>query len=142
MKSDQKPQDEEKGGISEDLQDALVKAVRTDLESVNKRTDNKLLVALGVLVSLVFLYDRSEFKSVWLDYLLIAGILGAIVYTIYSVIRQKKMVAVKYGLVCPVCGHTPKANMVLLAAELQLCRKCGGRLNVNIAPSSGRKRRR
>jgi hypothetical protein len=116
--------------------------VRADLESVNKRTDNKLLVALGVLVSLVFLNDRAEFKSVWLDYLLIVGILGAIAYTIYSAIRQKKLVAVKYGLVCPACDHTPTVNTVLLAAELQLCRKCGKSLDVNIAPSSGRKRRR
>src|SRR5713226_10684267 len=138
MKSDRSPQDGENGDISEDLQDILVKAVRADLESVNKRTDNKLLVALGVLVSLVFLYGRSDFKSVWLDYLLIISIPGAIAYTIYSVIRQKKMVAVKYGLACPACGYTPKVNkvnMVLLAAETQLCRKCGGRLNVNIAPN-------
>jgi len=126
MRNNNRPDDDEEGDISDD---PFLSAVNTDLESVNKRNDNKLLVILLLLVPLAFLYEHSGISSIWLNAVFIGLVVGSIVYTIFRVVRQKQKVAAKYGLVCHVCGYKPKAHMVLSAAMTQRCAKCGANLN-------------
>ncbi|OYY95353.1 MAG: hypothetical protein B7Y41_02300 [Hydrogenophilales bacterium 28-61-23] len=126
MRNNDRPDDDEEGDISDD---PFLSAVNTDLESVNKRNDNKLLGILLSLVPLAFLYEHSGISSIWLNAVFIGLVVGSIVYTIFRVVRQKQKVAAKYGLVCHVCGYKPKAHMVLSAAMTQRCAKCGANLN-------------
>jgi hypothetical protein len=126
MRKNDSPDDDEEGDISDD---PFLSAVNIDLESVNKRNDNKLLVILLLLLPLSFLYEHSGITSIWLNVVFIGLVVGSIVYTIFMVVRQKQMVAAKYGLVCHVCGYKPKAHMVLSAAMTQRCAKCGASLN-------------
>ena len=114
--------DDEEGDISDD---PFLEAIHTDLKSVNKRNDKRLLVILLLLVPLAFLYERSGFKNIWLDVVFAGLVVGSIVDTFFRVIRQKQKVAAKYGLVCRACGYKPKAHMVLSAAMTQRCAKCG-----------------
>ena len=55
-------------------------------------------------------------------------IFGIIGFTIFRNVREKRQVAVKYGLRCPACGHTPPPHMVMDAALLERCAKCKSRL--------------
>ena len=125
MQKADRPDDDEDGDISDD---PFLSAVNADLESVNKRNDNKLLVILLLLVPLVFLYEHSGITSIWLNAALIGLVIGSIAYTVFRVVRQKQKVAAKYGLVCPVCGYKPKAHMVLSTAMTLRCSKCGSNL--------------
>jgi formate dehydrogenase maturation protein FdhE len=125
MQKTDRPDDDEEGDISDD---PFLSAANADLESVNKRNDNKLLVILLLLVPLVFLYEHSGITSIWLNAALIGLVVGSIAFTIFRVVRQKQKVAAKYGLVCPVCGYKPKAHMVLSTAMTLRCSKCGANL--------------
>ena len=125
MRKTNSPDDEE-GDISDD---PFLTAVNTDLESVNKRNDNRLLVILLLLVPLAILYERSGITSIWLNAVGVGLVVGSIAYTIFRVVRQKQNVAAKYGLVCPVCGYKPKAHMVLSTAMTLRCLKCGAKLH-------------
>lgn len=114
---------------ADDFDDRFVEAVRADAESINRRSDNKLLAILAVLLPPAYLYEGSQFKNPWLTSLFVLAIFGVITYTIYSVIKKKKHVAAKYGLACSSCGYTPTGDKVMHAAYTLQCRKCGHELN-------------
>lgn len=126
MRNNNRPEDDEERNVSDD---PYLNAVNTDLESIDKRNDNKLLVVLLVLVPLTFLYERYVTTDVWMTGILVGLVVGSIGYTIFRVVRQKQKVAENYGLVCLVCGYKPKAHMVLSAAMTQHCAKCGAKLD-------------
>ena len=125
MRNNDRPDDDEEGDISDD---PFLSAVNFDLELVNKRNDNKLLVILLLLVPLAFFYEHSGITGIWLNAIFVGLLIGTIVYTMFRVVRQKQEVAAKYGLVCHACGYKPKAHMILSAAMTQRCAKCGANL--------------
>ena len=118
--------EEEEGDIADN---PLLSAIAADLERAEKQTDNNLLVALAAIVSALFLIERLLGKNSWLEGLTVVAVIGAIGYTIFSVVLRKRDVATKYGLICPVCEHKPSAHMIIAAATTHRCRKCGAELN-------------
>jgi hypothetical protein len=120
------PSDDEDGDIADD---PLLSAVSADLERATKQNDQMLLLALGAIVTLLFLAEHFLGKNPVLEGFAAAAVVGAIVFTMYAVLRRKAGVATKYGLICPVCTHKPSATMVLSAARTRKCRKCGASLN-------------
>jgi hypothetical protein len=117
--------------------DPFLRAVNADLEKASKRSDNTLLVVLlGILLPSVFLYAKFGPRSVWPALLLAAAVIGVIVFTIVRVSQLKKAVAIKYGLVCPECGHQPGPGNVLSVATTLRCKKCRSVLPGRRAASS------
>lgn len=123
-----KPIEEKEEDISDD---PFVSAVNKDLERVGSRNDNVLLIILLALVPLVYAYEHSMLKSNWVALAFIMFVVALIAYTIFNVVNGKRKVAVKYGLVCRACGYRPEVRLILLAADLKKCRKCGHRLMAN-----------
>ncbi len=115
-------------GESDINDDQFLSAINADLEQAKKQTDNKLLIALAAIVSILFLTERLSDKNSWLEGLAVVACIGAIGYTIYSVVRRSSAITAKYGLICPVCKHMPRAHMILSAATTHGCEKCGARL--------------
>ena len=109
-------------------EDPFLAAVDADLNSANRRNDYKLGIAIAVLLAAAFLYDRTGLKRPSIDAVGVVVVLGVIGLTIFRTVREKKNVAVKYGLRCRVCGYTPGPHMVLSAATIERCAKCGNRL--------------
>jgi len=109
-------------------EDPFLATVDADLNSVNRRNDYKLGIAIAVLLAAAYLYDRSGLKRPWIDAVGVVALVGVIGLTIFRTVREKKQVAVKYGLRCRVCGHSPGPHMVMSAAMIERCAKCGNRL--------------
>ena len=112
------------------VDDPLLRAISGELHAINKRSDTKLLIAIGLNLAVVAMFAQFHIESIWLDLLeaaLVATILGG---TIYSVVRKKQSVAARHGLVCQVCGYRPGVSMILSTATTRRCRKCGSSLPV------------
>jgi hypothetical protein len=127
MQRDLIPAEDKEGDIADD---PLVYAVHLELQSINKRSDNRLLIALAISGALVWLVAQWKMKNVWIDVLEIAVIMAIVLGTIYSAIRQKQIMAVRHGLVCSHCGNRPWVAAILSAATTRHCAKCGAPLNV------------
>jgi len=112
--------------------DPLLSAIQGELHAINKRSDMKLLFALALALNLIaiWLFGRLNIKSAWLDVLEAVVVFAIIGGTIYSVVRQKRSVAARHGLICSVCGYQPSVFMILSAATTQHCQKCKSRLSV------------
>ena len=120
------PSDDEDGDIADN---PLLSAINADLERANSQTDNRLLLALAVIISVLFLSEYFLGKNFWLESFAAAAVIGVIAFTLYSAVRRKAAVAAKYGLICPVCKYRPSAQMILSAAMTRRCRKCGAPLH-------------
>lgn len=125
-KNNPTPSDDEEGDLADD---PLLSAINDDLEQANKQTDNRLLVALGAVVVTLFLAEHYFGKNLWLEWCAAAATIAAIALTVYSAIHRKTDVAAKYGLICPACKHKPSPHMILSAARVRRCSKCGATLN-------------
>jgi hypothetical protein len=126
MRRNPRRPDQEEGDIADD---PVVHAVYLELQSINRSSDRRLLIALAISLGLVLLASYWKIKSVWLDALEVAAVLTIIIGTIYSVVRQKQNVAVKHGLVCSNCGNRPRVQMILSAVTTRRCGRCGAPLN-------------
>jgi hypothetical protein len=110
--------------------DPLLSAIQGELHAINKRSDMKLLFALALNLIVIWLFGRLNITSAWLDVLKAVVVFAIIGGTIYSVVRQKRSVAARHGLICSVCGNEPNVFMILSAATTQHCQKCKSRLSV------------
>lgn len=126
------PEEDDDDDKEQDISDdPILNAINTELNSVGKRNDNKLILALLILVVLTQLYKLSAIKSSWLDIIFGLAIVAVIGRCFLGSIRENKQVAAKYGLICSACGYKPKAHMLLSAARTQRCSKCKNPLIVN-----------
>ena len=100
-------------------------AIYLELQSINKRSDNMLLVALVISCGLVLLIAQWKIQNVWIEALEATVILAIVIGTIYSVVRQKRNIAIKHGLVCSNCGNRPRVQTIISAATTKRCSKCG-----------------
>jgi hypothetical protein len=108
----------------------LLRVIDSELHAINKRTDMKLIVVLALSLAVVVVLTRLHIKSMWLDVVeavVVVMILGG---TIFSVVLQKRRVAVRHGLVGTTCGYGPGPSMIMSAATTQRCRKCRARLPI------------
>jgi hypothetical protein len=124
--------DDEEGDISDD---PLLSALDNDLSAVSKKTDNRLILYIGVALILVFLpkYVRVPGWAVYTLAVISAFLIfGGIAFTIWSTVQRKKSVAVRYGLQCKKCGQKPKVFRIMQAAELRKCPSCSNPLDVRI----------
>jgi hypothetical protein len=119
--------DDEEGDIADD---PLVYAIYLELQSINKRSDKMLLVALVISCGLVLLIAQWKIQNVWIEALEATVVLAIVIGTIYSVVRQKQNIAIKHGLVCSNCGNRPRVQTIISAATTKRCSKCGLPLNV------------
>jgi hypothetical protein len=119
--------DDEEGSIADDT---FVYAIYLDLQSVNKRSEKRLLIALAISCGLVWLVSQWKIKNVWIDVLEVAVVLAIVIGTIYSAVRQKQNIAIKHGLVCSNCGNRPWVTAIMSTATTKHCSKCGEPLHV------------
>jgi uncharacterized protein YqhQ len=110
--------------------DPLLSAIRGELHAINKRSDMKLLFVVVLNLISIWLFVRLNIKSAWLDVLEAVVVFAIIGGTIYSVVRQKRSVAARHGLICSVCGYQPNVFVILSTATTQHCQKCKSRLSV------------
>lgn len=120
--------DEDENYNEEEPDQEFVETADKELRTVERRSDNKLLLVLAILTPLALWYEKSGLKREWIDVLFISLIIGSLAYTISSVIIQKKNVAKKLGLMCPKCKYAPKPYLVILTAVTGTCLSCGKRL--------------
>ena len=119
--------DDEDGDLADD---PLLRRINRKLESIDERGDLRLgLVLVPAAIAAVAL-QMMNIKSVWLDMLEVAVVIGAIGGTIFSAVRQKRRVAVRHGLVCQACGYRPPVFRILSAAMTERCSKCNAPLRV------------
>jgi len=129
-KKDETVDDDAEGDIADS---PMLSALHNDMTRVEKHVDNQLMVVLVLLVPSAYLYERSSFRSGWLDIVCVVIVFGTIVIALLRNIRKKRSIAEKYGLVCQVCGHAPRSHMLLSAATTQRCARCGARLRLDRA---------
>jgi hypothetical protein len=110
--------------------DPLLSVIQGELHAINKRSDMKLLFALALNLIVIWLFARLNLKSVWLNVLEAVVVFAIIGGTIYSVVRQKRGVASRHGLICSMCGYRPNVFMILSTSTTQQCQKCKSRLSV------------
>lgn len=100
-------------------------AVNVQLEAVERRTDNKLLVALLLVLALSLVHAHFGSANDPFAKPLIGLLLFTVIAcTLWRVVREKSRVAAEYGLVCRGCGHIPAAHKMLSAAATLRCPKC------------------
>ncbi len=129
MGRNQQPKNDIEDEESDISEDPFLNGVNADIESVDKKNDNKLLVGLLLFVPLAITYEQFVGKSVWFMIIGVVVIVALIAFTIFKCVVDKQKVAAKYGLVCPACGYKPRAHMGLSAAQTLRCAKWGVRLN-------------
>jgi len=104
--------------------DPLLSTIQGELHGINKRNDVRLLLVLALELIVVYVFKRLNINSVWLDMLEAVILISIVGGTIFSVVRQKRRVATRHGLVCSACGCKPKAFMIMSAAMTRRCRRC------------------
>lgn len=119
-------------------QEPLLCALDAEIDSVNRKRDNKLLAALLLVAAGFYFGEHFTKNHERLGVVFTVFCIGFIAYTIFRTAREKQNVAVKYGLACARCGHRPDAHMVISAATSRHCAKCGARLDARIPSEHGR----
>ena len=94
-KKDETVDDDAEGDIADS---PMLSALHNDMTRVEKHVDNQLMVVLVLLVPSAYLYERSSFRSGWLDIVCVVIVFGTIVIALLRNIRKKRSIAEKYGL--------------------------------------------
>lgn len=114
--------------------DPILSSLNTDLESVQRFTDNRLFIFVGAARAAAYLPDDLHVppRAASVFYAdAVTCIIGGIGFTIFSVIKGKHKVAERYGLVCQACGNRPRTSHILFTARIGQCAACGKQLNVH-----------
>ena len=91
------------------------------LKSIDKKYNFKLILFLIILFLVNFSISN---KSKLIPWLLIIILLGGLIYLIFSIIKEKKNLALEYGLKCNICNHVPEPLGMIQKLKTGQCRNC------------------
>ena len=96
------------------------------LKAVDTRVNRQLFILLGAFLAVGVVIDKLHIKSSGVNSGLIILLIAVVLNSIRAVISGKRKVAEEFGVVCSVCGKTPKAFFMVQAMRNKQCPYCGG----------------
>jgi hypothetical protein len=120
------------GDIDRDINDdAILKAIDSDLKRARRSMDKVLMIALAATAVLVVAIERVPNVPQWISAALIVGVLLMLLGLVMAYSRSRRSVARRHGLVCSSCGHCPAAHRLMEAAMVGRCSRCKASLSLN-----------
>lgn len=103
--------------------------IEAKLKAVDSRVNRQLFILLGTFLVVGVVIDKLHIKSSATNLVLIILLIAVVLNSIRDVITGKRKVAEEFGVVCSVCGKTPKAFFIVQAMRKKKCPYCGGQID-------------
>ncbi len=107
-----------------------ISELETKLKSVDSRVNRQLFILLVIFLVVGVVIDKLHIKSSAANSGLILLLIAVVLHSIRAVISGKRKVAEEFGVVCSVCGKTPKAFFIMQAMRKKKCQYCGGLIDM------------
>jgi len=106
-----------------------IKEFEARLKAVDRRVNRSLFVFLGIMLIISVIIERTDLNYSRVSFGFVFLLVAYLVFAIITIITGKTKVAKEFGIVCSVCGRTPKAFFMVQAMRKKKCSYCGGEIN-------------